>query len=347
MNSREYGGDKRAALGVYGTGDGALDEKIQHLHTNKPIETNFSDIYKSEEIKTDLQEVERIKQSPTYQKERTFEATRAEAVIVFCLSGRELLGKNSTGYLASEFDDIKKGTDAVAYMRNPLDPENMKTDLLLAIDITSSENDDILEEKLSKSIRRLDRKTQSPGNRGSCLTKLKYYKDDDRPKNELLNHYVVPISNFQSKEMADIITGKKKDERGAELELQIQTLFILRQQAYVQLTVALDKYTDLNRQEFSPYFNLSEEQKNNTDEILDLFTPENITWLKKLTTEQGVPEIWTSIEKNIQLVGYCDSLLEELVNTKKRASDIISRGSYDYGAQFISRMTRRSALNFF
>jgi major membrane immunogen (membrane-anchored lipoprotein) len=360
--------DREAVLGDYGTGRGDMDLLIMELNSKRPKEKDFITFYGEENIREDLARVKRIEESPSYQKERTEKSTLVEAVIAYGINDREWLGKGVKVRFTSKADDILRGVDMLVTLPHPDATSEKPITTSIAIDVTSSDDLNIWEKKLSSSLQRLDYGTRSRGNWGGQMTRLKYLvkpnlNNPDKDKSKTLyNHYIVTMNGKQADNLANVFCSKESSEKNEFLEVQakVQLIYSLRHQAYLQLSNIMDMYCGFGQHTLTDYKRLPEEDKDDFEVLFDWIS-KNLSiieehlkekWIRnyydkdgnKKSEEQDNKHMFLSIKKHLSLVNYLENLLVSLVENKKEADTILqntgNNGFENYGAEEINSYKR-------
>lgn len=345
--------DRKATLGAYGTGNVEFDIIMTEFNFKRPKEQEFVSVYGKEEVLEDLKEIKRIEESPWYQKERSENATLVESVIFYGIAKRGWLGDKARVYLTSKYDDLKRGTDMLVEVLHPDSTPEKKISLGLAIDVTASSDIDVIEEKIIKSIQRLNYGNRSRGNPGGQLTTLKYmFKPDpdprfDRSKSKY-NHYVLALDSLQAKELARQFCRQENTENKSylELEAQIKIIYLLRHQAYLQLGEVMDRYCGFGQHVLPEYQRLPDKDKNDFDKLFD-FVSSNLptiekhlkeTWTRKSfdrktnqerVFEENNSDMFISIKKNLAAIKYLENLLVSITENKKEVATILAEAKRD------------------
>ena len=367
--------DREAALGDYGTGNAEFDVKMMELNSKRPKEQDFTSVYGAEEVVDDLREVKRIEEGPWYQKVRPEGATLVEAVIAYGIAKRGWLGPKAKVHLTSKYDDVKRGTDMLVEVPHPDSTPEKRMSLGMAIDVTASSDSGVIEDKIAKSIQRLDYGNRSRGNPGGQLTTLKYmFESHPNPKfdksKRKYNHYILALDGSQAKELARQFCQHEEveDKSYLELEAQIKTIYLLRHQAYLQLGEAMDRYCGFGQHVLSDYRRLPQKSKDDFGKLFD-FVSSNLpaiekhlkeVWTRKSfdkrsnqerVFEENNSDIFISIKKNLTAIKYLEDLLASITENKKEAATILAgakRDSFidDPGARHLLSFGRRELRDF-
>ena len=193
---------------------------------DRPEIEDFSDLYPKEEIKKDIQEVERLEK--IFEEGTTNENKNAkiiselfEGIIISESEKSEWLGGNSIVHSASRYDDIKNGVDAVCEFIQENDEDNKF--LALGIDVSFGT---YTKTEIDKKIKRIEDDIKS-----NKISKIKYFADQSGKHQSLELPKVV--AGADSKTVQELLElWDKKDKKGlAKHPYQCALLITLRQQA--------------------------------------------------------------------------------------------------------------------
>lgn len=146
------------------TGDEVFDEKVmEQWEEVRPQLSDFVDDYGFETISEDQEYLERRRRDlgPKSQTSR-----KLEYMVMDGIYSRNWLGQDTEVVPASEYDDVAHGVDVVVRFDRGEDQEP----LYLLIDVTTSADGDVLEDKIVRHVDRLQR---------GQLAKVKYYRSDE------------------------------------------------------------------------------------------------------------------------------------------------------------------------
>lgn len=356
--------DSRGVLGSYSVSNTEFDIRLEHFSSQRPREEDFVDVYGREEIIADKLEIRKKEESENYQNERPEGSTLAEGVVAYGIEKRGWLGPKAKVYLTSKYDDVLRGVDMLVEVPHPDTTKEKPMSLGLAIDVTAANSKNRLAHKLMDSFQRLNYGNKSMGNPGGQMTVLKYlfksYQGDSRldKASRKYNHYVAPMNGKKAKELAEIFVKEKDGDEKTyeELEAQIQIIYSLRQQAFLQLGEVMDKYCGQREHALLEYQRLPEDDKDDFYFLFDWVfdhlpaiekhlkekwkrTGFNKKTNKKETVDENNAEMFVSIKKNLSAIRYLESLLTEIINNKKEAETVLDNfdrdGFSDPGTQEI------------
>lgn len=302
----------RQGLIEYTTGDEVFDEKIaREWFLARPQEISFTSRaekdkrYEQEKIEEDLAGIRRIENSPDYKKERSPVSVLAEIVMLEGVRRGLLLGEGSTANITSRYDDIKLGADMVVVIPNPEDPEE---DLAFCLDITVSDDDAVLDKKISSEFIKLRKKQR---------TNLKYSRNVKGP----INRYILGIPPEQAKDLSEILLGQKSDQEVENL-IQFELAEELINQARWQAAYALARHgiVSLNQAE-------------NIDDFLNLVADQQT---QRLIKSRLTPDLQDSVRVNLLMVKAMKKQLNSLNLDKEKEDSAIANPPHqvDFPARF-------------
>ncbi len=336
----DYHIDSQGGLGQFGSGNAEFDELMASILKSRPKEENFSAEYPAIEIKNDLADIRRIKESPSFIKERSRGSVLAEEVIIKGAKSRDFFGENSTGFLTSEYDDIKRGCDLVVAIPNISDDDPLENPIFFAVDITAANDSEIIKRKLRMSLARISYQKTSPGNPGGRLTKLKYIKAGGIDRNRLMNHFVVPIESHQAQEMALTIVNDpsaEKTETTIERDIKTQIMLAIIKQASTQIIATLKNYEAEILPQCEEFL---QDKKASSDEIrVVAMVSDNMDELQALFEIKKAPEMFESIFQNMIIILHMNDQLKKL---EKNKSEVESNPANDT-IHFLTHFTPTSA----
>lgn len=183
-----------------------LLKKQKLIDSYRPKETSFSDIYSEDEIKRDMQDIERLEDSWKKNTEEEIYIKNIssiyEGVISDQIDSNAWFGEKCESVPTSKYDDIKNGIDVVGIF-------NTKEYIGLGVDVTFSSNKKILEEKL-ESIKQCIRSGSIP-----CL---KYFQDPETKEHKKISLPKVIIgSRISSAEKLIRLWGEEGKDRNKKL----------------------------------------------------------------------------------------------------------------------------------
>lgn len=239
--------DRAAAMGEYSTGSSSLDFLMKELNDARPKMEDFSDVYEELEIERDKQEIEKIRKDPKFEQERSEKATAVEAIIACGIAYRGWLGDDARITMASEYDDLVRGTDMQVSLPHPKSSFGDGRRLKIDIDVTLFDDEDVFNKKIARSHQRLNASGNSFGNPSGWMTELKYIKDQEtgQPENEPNNHYVLSLGGDRIEGLIKILTSggdksKDADKDSKEFTVQYQIAATLRREALMEIGSLLE-----------------------------------------------------------------------------------------------------------
>lgn len=234
-------------------------KKVREMNKNKPILSDFSNIYSEIEIKRDENQVSEIKSS--FDKEATLRSEILSAVLQEQIEMSEWLGENAFTSQTTDYDDYTNHTDFIIELDN-----NEEESDKLAIDVTVGTNPDKLTNKIKKIQKELD------CGRG---TSIKYfYSEIDPKKNGRQNDipsFIIAMEDEELSKLCDLTAntlGDKKitgsNQKLAESPLQLSILKNILAQIDMQI-----KYLENNRKIKTTIFSRLEKLKLNLTSIIE------------------------------------------------------------------------------
>lgn len=130
------------------------EEAVDPLH--------FVDLYGEENVTRDLNHIKELKEKFEHSSDKS--AKIFEAIVYQHIELSEWLGPNAETIRASEFDDLKNGTDVIVEFTT----DDFKKHLALGIDVTFGSQ--VLEKKFNRIKEEID---------SDMLTEVKYYESHD------------------------------------------------------------------------------------------------------------------------------------------------------------------------
>jgi hypothetical protein len=172
----------------------------------RPKYKEFKKIYPLEEIKKDIEGVERIKSSEDWIARTKDDPIILEYILMEGIEGADWLGANTIVTPTAEYDDIKRGVDFVVSFFDDKD----ETWHYLAIDATvKSDETKILREDILPTLKRLEK---------GELTKIKYFHSTDPKDKEIgqleLPKVVIKLKGDMLKELVDTVNKSKRELAG-------------------------------------------------------------------------------------------------------------------------------------
>lgn len=179
-------------------------EFVPQMHQDKIKMDNFRDVYPENKIEKDKEDLKR-KQERYHKADKHERAEILEALLYNQIELNNWFGENACTVIASEYDDEFHGVDFV--IEFDLDEGRIER---LAIDVTTSRNQEVIDEKWKK--------ISSPLIQSGDFTTLEYFASEinDTKGRIEMPHIILGIDagNFDSvaKEIAQKIkTGQKKE----------------------------------------------------------------------------------------------------------------------------------------
>lgn len=286
--------DRRGVLS-YTSGNPEFDEKIlPELIKDRPKEIDFIGKHGPEKIAADMAKVERIQNSPEYQKSRRPISTAAEYAMVSAINRKKIFGPNAKARLASEADDLLAGVDAVVEESDEEGP------LVYGIDVTISRNEQNLNEKLASEFIHLQ---------DGEPTRLEYFPEIDEP----INRYIIGIPESQVPALMAILTGKRSDSEKDDLALAVIELECndeIIYQAFRQIDFILKTH------------HVGHQAGDEIEELLE-YLQENAAEIKKRLS----PELWKNVSTSHRLIQSKLKRREEIIAKKEGAQKVVAMSS--------------------
>lgn len=193
--------------------------------------------YTEESIKKEIDLVESYKKrwaeqsTPESEKQKKI-STILESIIVDQFSG-EWLSQKAEGHYTSEVDDVLRGVDVVAELKEDDDSHYLG----FAIDVTMAKNPDVLNDKLNKNWKDVE---------GGKFPQIKYFEDADENKQVLSPIRVLIAVNPEfAKELVRLeflkSENSSKKEELARHKFQFHLLFQIKEQLEAYYLYAQNK----------------------------------------------------------------------------------------------------------
>jgi hypothetical protein len=182
------------------------DKYVLEHKRQEPKMEDFSDIYPEEEIKKDKEHLNKIKERHQFYKTQRSEIL--EALLTNQIQQALWFGENYFVVQASEYDDVLNHTDLIAEFRE-------KDEIIrLAIDVTTSENKNILEKKIKRIEKGIDQ--------GKLTTLNILFEEIEPPskgKIEMIPRVIIGTNKEGIKELSKLVEKTIKREKGSHKEL--------------------------------------------------------------------------------------------------------------------------------
>ena len=189
-----------------------VSEKYFPEHQSEELEMDdFSDIYSREKIEDDKKELAEIKKKHQYEK--TERSIILETVLTKQIEQADWLGESCYVVQTSKYDDVINHTDLMVEFEREKNGEAIR----LAVDVTTSEDREVLDKKIKYIEKDIDR---------GKLTTLKYYlfketEPHTKGKIEMVPRIIIGTDKEGVKELSKLVakTFKKETRKEGHREL--------------------------------------------------------------------------------------------------------------------------------
>jgi len=239
----------------YKSGLKMRDFVIKKIEDIQPNEDNG--IYTQEELISDTKYIKNFEQTNNFQETQINinEAIAAEITFLEGVHKYAWLGDEITAGSTHRFDDYKNGIDAFIVHHN----NAKKEDFVLGFDITTSQNKDIINNKIDKNLIKINQPINDVHDVHNALHQIKYFKNPvtKEKKQVYVPRIVLSMNITDVKDLMDQLISQNKNVAQDQIKINIKNQIIEQLSTYVGLIIQknVDSNYDMTKNNWKDFLN--------------------------------------------------------------------------------------------